>query len=163
MTDQPMGYYHRPDHNRSYSEINYGVLAPNTFELRHHTISFIQQDIIHILKSEDAHEHLVLFKEKAGMIKYDGITEEQILLMLFPLSLKDNARKWLNSHEPGTFTTWESLSKAFINKFYPPSKTARIRHDIQTFKQKHLETLSEGWEIFRDLLTSCPHKESPSG
>ncbi|XP_074283546.1 uncharacterized protein LOC141608093 [Silene latifolia] len=113
------------------------------------------------MKSEDAHQNLKTFKEKAGSIKHNGVTEEQILLVLFPITLKDNAKKWLNSHESGTFTTWEALSKAFINKFYPPSKTARIRHKIQTFKQRLMETLSETWERFRDLLTSCPHHGIP--
>ncbi|XP_074293652.1 uncharacterized protein LOC141620763 [Silene latifolia] len=132
MADQPMGYYNRLDPNRACSAINYGALAPNTFELQHHVINYMQQDVYHGMKSEDAHQHLTTFKEKASPIKHNGVTEEQMLLMLFPITLKDNTKKWLNSHEPGTFTTWEALSKAFINKFYPPSKTARIHHDIQT-------------------------------
>ncbi|XP_074315467.1 uncharacterized protein LOC141651666 [Silene latifolia] len=156
-----MGYYNRPDPNRACSAINYGALAPNTFELRHHVINYMKQDTFYGMKNEDAHQHLTSFKEKAGSIKHNGVTKEQILLMLFPITLKDNAKRWLNSHEPGTFTTWEVLSKAFINKFYPPSKTARIRHEIQTFKQRPMETLSEAWERFRDLLSSCPHYGIP--
>ena len=63
---------------------------------------------------------------------------------------------------PGTFTTWDGLSQAFINKYYPPSKTAKKRQEILDFKVKPYELLGDAWERFRELLAECPHHGIPS-
>jgi len=36
---------------------------------------------------------------------------------------------------PNSFTTWETLSKAFLNKYFSPGKTAKLRADITSFIQ----------------------------
>ncbi|XP_071916278.1 uncharacterized protein [Coffea arabica] len=91
----------------------------------------------------------------------NGVSDEAIRLRLFPFSLRDKAKLWLHSHAPNTFTTWDDLSRAFLNKYFPPGKTAKLRMDITGFSQMEGESLYEAWERFRDLLRKCPHHGLP--
>ena len=53
---------------------------------------------------------------------------------------------------PGLITTWEELAQKFLAKYFPPSKTAKLRNDITTFVQLEGESLYEAWERYKDLL-----------
>jgi len=57
----------------------------------------------------------------------------------------------LQNEEPNSFTTWEMLSKAFLGKYFPPGKTAKLRIEITSFIQRDGESLYEAWERFKDL------------
>ncbi|XP_075475256.1 uncharacterized protein LOC142505999 [Primulina tabacum] len=63
----------------------------------------------------------------------------------------------------GSIATWEDMAKAFVIKYFPPSKTMKLRADITTFAQFDQESLYEAWERFKDLLRRCPHHELPLG
>ncbi|XP_073308362.1 uncharacterized protein [Primulina huaijiensis] len=88
---------------------------------------------------------------------------EELQLRLFPFSLRDKAKAWLNCLPVGSITTWEDMAKAFLIKYFPPSKTMKLRADITTFAQFDQESLYEAWERFKDLLRRCPHHELPLG
>nr|ABD63156.1 Retrotransposon gag protein [Asparagus officinalis] len=87
----------------------------------------------------------------------NGVSDDAIKLRLFPFSLRDKARAWLQSLPPGSITTWDQLSEAFLAKYFPPSKTAQLRNQITTFTQKEGESLYDAWERYKDLLRMCPH------
>ncbi|XP_076932886.1 uncharacterized protein LOC143598588 [Bidens hawaiensis] len=44
-----------------------------------------------------------------------------------------------------------------MTKFFPPSKSARLREEIYSFRMRSDESFGEVWERFKDLLLSCPH------
>jgi len=50
---------------------------------------------------------------------------------------------WLYSFPPGLITTWDELKKAFLAKFFLPSKIASLRNQITTFAQRKDELLYE--------------------
>ncbi|XP_073121926.1 uncharacterized protein [Henckelia pumila] len=54
-------------------------------------------------------------------------------------------------------TTWDDLEKAFLTKYFPPSKSMKLRTYIITFAQGEHESLCEAWEPYTDLLRRCPH------
>ncbi|GJZ91735.1 hypothetical protein Tco_0663800 [Tanacetum coccineum] len=56
----------------------------------------------------------------------------------------------------GAINTWDLLKKAFIQMYYPPSKTAKQLKDIHNFKQETDESLYQAWERYNDLLYKCP-------
>jgi len=58
---------------------------------------------------------------------------------------------------PGSISTLDELTKAFLARFFPPSKTARLRNRITSFTRREDEILYEAWEWFKDLLRLCPH------
>ncbi|KAL5563855.1 hypothetical protein UlMin_033602 [Ulmus minor] len=97
------------------------------------------------LVTEDPHLHLRLFME----------------LKLFPYSLRDRARAWLNSLPSDSITTWNDLAEKFLMKYFPPNKNAKLRNDITSFQQLEGESLYETWERYKELLRRCPHHGIP--
>ncbi|MCI41680.1 retrotransposon gag protein, partial [Trifolium medium] len=51
-------------------------------------------------------------------------TEDAFRLRLFPYSLRDRAKSWLNSLEPNSIATWNALAEKFLAKYFPPVKNA---------------------------------------
>ncbi|KAI3760410.1 hypothetical protein L1987_50805 [Smallanthus sonchifolius] len=76
---------------------------------------------------------------------------------MFPFSLRERAKAWLNSLPTGSITTWDDLAQKFLLKYFPPAKTAKLRNDITTFTQDDGESLYEVWERFKDMPRKCPH------
>lgn len=65
---------------------------------------------------------------------------------VFPISLTGQARKWFNRLPREYKATWENLRKAFIQRFYQPTKLASSLREIYRFVQIKEETLYQAWE-----------------
>ena len=111
----------------------------------------------HGLPSENPNTHLTILIEVCNIVKYNGISEEDLRLRLFPLSLSDQAKHWLTSQPPDSITSWNDLVQKFLTKFFPPAKIAQLVQEINTFKQFKGENLVKAWERFHELLKRCPH------
>ena len=107
--------------------------------------------------NEDPNNHLREFYDLCKTQFPPGLTAEQLKLILFPFSLKDNAKWWLNSLPSDTIATWDQLSTKFITKFFPAQRMRQLRRDIHTFRQKQGDLFCEAWESFNGLLRKCPH------
>ncbi|CAN6552297.1 unnamed protein product [Malus baccata var. baccata] len=53
----------------------------------------------------------------------------------FPFSLMDKAKDWLYELAPGTVTSWESMKRAFLEKFFPTSRIILLRKKISGIHQ----------------------------
>ncbi|XP_038698015.1 uncharacterized protein LOC119995572 [Tripterygium wilfordii] len=95
------------------------------------------------------------------MPSFHGVTEEHLRLKIFPYTMKDKARTWLNSLRPGSLTTWTELQNKFLEKFFSTQKTDALRDKIMQFEQQLDESFSEAWERFNNLLTQYPHHALP--
>ncbi|KAL5578388.1 hypothetical protein UlMin_020087 [Ulmus minor] len=91
----------------------------------------------------------------------NGVTDDILKLKLFPYSLRDRARAWLNSLPFDSITTWNDLAEKFLMKYFPPTKNAKLRNDITSFQQLEGESLYETWERYKELLRRCPHHGIP--
>ncbi|XP_022007708.1 uncharacterized protein LOC110906967 [Helianthus annuus] len=111
----------------------------------------------HGLPSEDPNVHLSRFSAICDTFQEQGVTEDACKLRLFPFSLADRAHAWLESLPAGSITTWADMKEKFLGKYFPPSKTARLRSMIQEFRQKEGDSFYETWERFKELLLKCPH------
>ncbi|CAJ2652576.1 unnamed protein product [Trifolium pratense] len=107
--------------------------------------------------TEDPNLHLSVFVQYADTIKANGVEPEAIRLRLFPFSLRDRARAWLQALPSNSITTWNELKKQFLARYFPPSKTAMLRAQINGFRQKDGESLFEAWERYKDMMRLCPH------
>ena len=114
------------------------------------------------LANDDPNAHITNFLEICDTIKINGASEDAIRLRLFPFSLKDKAKVWLNSKAPNSFATWAALSQAFLSKYFSPSMTAKLRNDITIFVQHNDESLYEAWERYKELQRKCPHHGLPN-
>ena len=148
--------YFRPILNEHYSGIRRQPINANNFELKPALISMVQQNQYGGLPSEDPNTHLNMFMEIADTIKLNGVTQDAIRMRLFPFSLRDRARAWLHSIEPGSIGTWEELASRFLSRFFPPAKTSQLRTEIALFRQRDAEPLHEAWDRFNEMIRKCP-------
>ena len=153
--------YAMPNIDGSRTSIVRPAVNTNNFEIKPGLIQMVQQVQFTGKNSEDPNEHLANFLEICDTIKLNGVSEDAIRLRLFPFSLKDKAKVWLNSKAPNSFTTWTALSQAFLSKYFLPGKTAKLRNDITNFIQHTDESLYEAWERYKDLQRKCPHHGLP--
>ncbi|XP_038976653.1 uncharacterized protein LOC120107448 [Phoenix dactylifera] len=156
-----LGDYAVPNVNGAQPSIVRPTVNANNFEIKPGLIQMVQQEQFGGGPSEDPHAHLANFLEICDTIKMNGVSDDAIRLRLFPFSLKDKAKAWLNSKAPNSFTTWNALSQAFLSKYFPPGKTAKLRNDITSFAQFDGESLYEAWERLKDLQRKCPHHGLP--
>jgi len=70
------------------------------------------------------------------MLKLSGVSSDAIHLCMFLFSLSDKAMAWLQSLQSSCITTWDELTRAFLAKFFPPSKTLGLRNQNTNFLQK---------------------------
>ncbi|XP_071694842.1 uncharacterized protein [Rutidosis leptorrhynchoides] len=71
-----------------------------------------------------------------------------IYLRVFPWSLKDDAKDWLESLPEGDIDSWTTMEDKFLLHFFPASKAAQLQSDINHFTQKPHETLYDAWTQF---------------
>ena len=152
---QALRDYFRLVVNDNYSGIRRQQINTNNFELKPDLINMVQQNQYRRLLHEDPNVHLATFLEIADTIKMNGVIEDVIRMHLFPFSLRDKARGWLQSLQPGSINTWEELAQRFLSKFFPQSKTSQLRGEISQFRQMDFEPLYKAWECFKDLLRHC--------
>ncbi|KAL5578214.1 hypothetical protein UlMin_019913 [Ulmus minor] len=113
------------------------------------------------MSKDDPNAHIAYFLEVCDLYKINGVSEDAVRLRVFPFSLRDRAKEWLNSLPPGSITTWDELVQRFLSKFFPPAKTQKLRNEITSFTQYDQESLYEAWERFKEMLRKCPHHGIP--
>ncbi|KAM6580969.1 uncharacterized protein LOC115695250 [Cannabis sativa] len=107
--------------------------------------------------TEDPHLHIRSFLEVSDSFKLQGVSEEALRLKLFPFSLRDRARAWLNTLSPDSVANWNDLVEKFLRKYFPPTRNAKFQSEIMSFQQLEDETTSDAWERFKELLRKWPH------
>ncbi|KAK7320930.1 hypothetical protein VNO77_30889 [Canavalia gladiata] len=132
-------------------------IAANNFEIKPALLHLVQQDQFGGSEVEDPNLHLSSFLQICDTIKMNGVSDEVIRLRLFPFSLRDRAKYWLQTQLRGSITTWEELVSKLLMKYFPPSKYYKLRGEISCFGQKEGESLCKAWEQFKKLLRNCPH------
>ena len=142
--------------NENNSSIRRQTINANNFELKPVLISMVQQAQFSGSPLDDPNIHLTMFLEIYDTLKMNGVTEDTIRLRLFPFSLRDKARGWLQSLQPGSITSWQDMAEKFLAKFFPPAKIAQLKSEIGQFKQNDFELLYEAWERYKDLIWRCP-------
>ncbi|KAJ9541977.1 hypothetical protein OSB04_028483 [Centaurea solstitialis] len=110
---------------------------------------------------EDPHSHLKSFMQITDSFRIPGVSPSALRLSLFPFSLKERARAWYDSLEPDSITSWNQMAEKFLKKYFPPTRNAKSRLDISTFKQWEDEAVPDAWERYKELLRKCPHHGIP--
>ncbi|GJQ91759.1 DNA-directed DNA polymerase [Tanacetum coccineum] len=74
---------------------------------------------------EDANEHNKKVLEIVDLFHIPNITQDQVMLRAFPMSLTGAAIRWLRNKPFGSITTLEDLKIKFLSKYCPPTRTAK--------------------------------------
>ncbi|XP_058726309.1 uncharacterized protein LOC131597641 [Vicia villosa] len=154
---RPLKSYAIPSQAEPHNSIAAPAIEANNFELKPSLLSAVQQSQFSGNPTEDPNLHLLVFLQYADTVKENGVSSEGIRLRLFPFLLRDRARAWLRSLPANSVTTWNELKKVFLAQYFPPSKTAMLRAQINGFRQKDNESLFEAWERYKEMLRLCPY------
>jgi hypothetical protein len=73
----------------------------------------------HGLDLENSYLHLREFEEVCNTYNYSNCSMNTIRLKLFPFSLKDKAKTWLQNLRPGSIRAWDEMQQQFLKKFFP--------------------------------------------
>lgn len=133
------------------------AVEANNFEIKSSTIQMIQTTCQFDGRSdEDPNDHLARFLAICATFSIHGVSDDAIRLRVFPFTLRERARTWLDSLPAGSITTWDQMAEKFLLKYFPPSKTTKLRNKITSFEQDEGESLYDAWERFKDMLRKCP-------
>ena len=145
--------YAAPNVAGTTSGIRRPAVQANNFEIKPSFIQMVQSNQFGGMSKDDPNAHIAYFLEVCDLYKINGVSEDAVRLRVFPFSLRDRAKEWLNSLPPGSITTWDELVQRFLSKFFPPAKTAKLRNEITSFTQYDQESLYEAWERFKEMST----------
>src|SRR5262249_8715827 len=136
--------YARPSLNGTNLSITQPTVATNNFEIKSAIIQMIQNSIqFGRLSTEDPNTHIASFLEICDTFKSNKVSDDALRLRLFPFSLRDRAKAWLNTLPNGSIVTWDGLAEKFLTKYFSPSKTTKLRNDIATYTLVESKSLYE--------------------
>ncbi|CAN6562551.1 unnamed protein product [Malus baccata var. baccata] len=113
----------------------------------------------HGLSMENPNKHLQEFEVVCSSMTPVNVDESILKMKAFPFSLLEKAKDWLYELAPGTVTSWESMKRAFLEKFFPTSRVILLRKRISGIQQEEGETFPTYYERFKSLVASCPQHQ----
>ncbi|KAM1105929.1 hypothetical protein ACFX2B_002822 [Malus domestica] len=129
----------------------------NEFELKSSLLHHIPK--FHGLSMEDPNKHLKEFEVVCSSMTPVNVDSNILKMKAFPFSLLEKANDWLYELAPGTVTSWESMKRAFLEKFFPTSRVIRLRKKISGIQQSQGESFPTYYERFKALVASCPQHQ----
>ncbi|KAI3682895.1 hypothetical protein L1987_83248 [Smallanthus sonchifolius] len=131
----------------------------NSWQIPSHVMSKITHATqFHGFEDEDVPGHLPHFVCICDTFNIMDVSGDAIYLRVFPFSLSGHVSTWLDTLLDNSITTWEDLQAKFYKKYFPPSKAARLRDQIHSFRMDPDETFHglSDWAIvekFYNVLT----------
>nr|GEV25747.1 hypothetical protein [Tanacetum cinerariifolium] len=122
------------------------------FELNRKFLKEFRDNTFSGSEHKDANEHIEKVLEIFDLFHILKVTQDQIMLRAFPVSLTEATSRWLRNQPSGSITTWEVLKTKFLNKYYPAAHTAKKMEEINNFRQEYDESFFRAWERFKELL-----------
>ncbi|KAM2154965.1 hypothetical protein ACFX1Q_046718 [Malus domestica] len=127
------------------------------FELKSSLLHHIPK--YHGLSMEDPNKHLKEFEVVCSSMTLVNVDGSILKMKAFPFSLLEKAKDWLYELAPGTVTSWESMKRAFLEKFFPTSRVILLRKRISGIQQEEGESFPTYYERFKSLVASCPQHQ----
>ncbi|KAM1412380.1 hypothetical protein ACFXTO_025113 [Malus domestica] len=144
--------------NRTLKELSAsGLDKTDEFELKSSLLHHIPK--YHGLSMEDPNKHLKEFEVVCSSMTPVNVDGNILKMKAFPFSLMDKAKDWLYELAPGTVTSWESMKRAFLEKFFPTSRIILLRKKISGIQQEEGESFPTYYERFKSLVASCPQHQ----
>ncbi|KAM2507960.1 hypothetical protein ACFX1W_030216 [Malus domestica] len=127
------------------------------FELKSSLLHHIPK--YHGLSMEDPNKHLKEFEVVCSSMTPRNVDGNILMMKAFPFSLLEKAKDWLYELAPGTVTSWDSMKRAFLEKFFPTSRVILLRKRISGIQQNQGESFPSYYERFKSLVASCPQPQ----
>jgi len=133
MVERTLKEYATPSTEEPQAMIVYPTVEGNNFEIKPALLNLVQQNQFSGSPAEDPNLHISTFLRLSGTLKAN---QEAVRLHLFPFSLRDRASAWFHSLKVGSINSWGQMRQAFLARFFPPSKTAKLRDQNHTVQSK---------------------------
>ncbi|KAM2967482.1 hypothetical protein FF1_027740 [Malus domestica] len=127
------------------------------FELKSSLLHHIPK--YHGLSMEEPNKHLKEFEVVCSSMTPINVDGNILMMKAFPFSLLEKAKDWLYELAPGTVTSWDSMKRAFLEKFFPTSRVILLRKRISGIQQNQGESFPSYYERFKSLVASCPQHQ----
>ncbi|CAN6560009.1 unnamed protein product [Malus baccata var. baccata] len=127
------------------------------FELKSSLLHHIPK--YHGLSMEEPNKHLKEFEVVCSSMTPINVDGNILMMKAFPFSLLEKAKDWLYELAPGTVTSWDSMKRAFLEKFFPTSRVILLRKRISGIQQDRGESFPSYYERFKSLVASCPQHQ----
>ncbi|GKC49230.1 reverse transcriptase domain-containing protein, partial [Tanacetum coccineum] len=135
----------------------------NEFAIKGNHLTLVKGNQFDGRTKADPHKHIHEFLGICDMFKYRDTENEVIRLMMFLLSLTEEAKTWLNELNEGTIETWDELRTDFISRFFPPTLFDRLLREIRAFSQHENESLTHAWLRMKEILQNCHGRNLSKG
>ncbi|CAN6544156.1 unnamed protein product [Malus baccata var. baccata] len=112
-----------------------------------------------MLSMENPNKHLQEFEVVCSSMTPVNVDESILKMKAFPFSLLEKAKDWLYELALGTVTSWESMKRAFLEKFFPTSRVILLRKRISGIQQDEGESFPTYYERFKSLVASSPQHQ----
>lgn len=143
IDQHPLKDFDVPSDDEPHSSIVNPAITTKNFELRPSLLQIVHQNQFSGNPTKDLNFHLSIFEKFTNTLKNNGVDPEPIRICLFPFSLRDRARAWLQSLWSNSITTWNKLKKALLTGYFSPSKISQLRNHILCSREKEGESLFE--------------------
>ncbi|GJZ00818.1 hypothetical protein Tco_0518247 [Tanacetum coccineum] len=132
--------------SKTRAEYGSGIARPKIddkyhFELKGQVLKELRNNTFSGSEHEDENEHIEKVLEIVDLVYIPIITQDQIMLRAFPMSLTGAEIRSLRNKPSGSITTLEDLKAKFMSKYCPPARTAKKMEEINNFQQEPDETL----------------------
>ena len=120
-------------------DIVHGTDSPFTASINSHPLppKFKMPSLDSYDGKHDHFDHIATFKT---IMQLKGLPDE-IMCRAFPTTLKGLARVWFSKIPPGTVSSFEELSKLFVNNFIGGQRHKRSSSSLLTIEQGENESL----------------------
>ncbi|KAJ9543787.1 hypothetical protein OSB04_023494 [Centaurea solstitialis] len=104
---------------------------------------------------EDPHAHLKSFLEVADSFHIPGVAEDVVRLRLFPFTLRDRAKAWINSFRPNSLISCKVLAEKFLQKYFPPTRNLNFEMKLFYFGKERMRQFRMRGNVLRSCYGSA--------
>ncbi|GKC82085.1 hypothetical protein Tco_1137802 [Tanacetum coccineum] len=81
------------------------------FEIKSQFMRELREDTCSKNKNEDVHDHVDRVLNIVSFFNIFGVSQDAVLLCVFPFTLTGSAKRWVDRLTPGAVNTWDLLKK----------------------------------------------------
>lgn len=89
-------------------------------------------------------------------INLNGVTNEDVIIRIFPYTLQGAARSWYFSLPSGPITSWDIFQEQFLTMFGDDKSTATLINDLCILRVELKEPIKDFNSHFNKLLNKIP-------
>lgn len=95
-------------------------------------------------------------------VNLKGVTEQDVVVRLFPYTLQGSAGSWYFSLPSGSITSWDTCQEQFLTKYGDDRSLATLINNLSNLRIEHREPIKEFNARFNKLLNKIPTASKPS-